>query len=161
MRPGETILFPAQSWRARALYGAGLLRYWVVTDLGVARARMEESLRLWRALEDKWWIAVVLKDLGMISVMGGTLPMARAQFEEAVALAREVGDKWAIAACLTRLGVELIRADFPAARPILEEAIAMSRVVGDKSVLWYALVNLAVVFTFQRDYDAAMAIAEE
>ncbi len=147
--------------RAKALYGTGLLRYVGVTDLGVARTRMEESLRLWRALEDKWWIAVVLKDLGMMSVMEGDIPTARAQFEEGVALAREVEDKWAIAVCLTRLGVALIRVDFPAARPILEEAIAVSRAVGDKSVLWYALVNLAVVFTFQHDYNAAVTIAEE
>jgi DNA-binding SARP family transcriptional activator len=122
---------------------------------------MEESLRLWRALEDKWWIAVVLKDLGMMTVMDGDIPAARAQFEEGVALARDVEDKWAIAVCLTRLGVALIRVDLPAARPILEEAITVSRAVGDKSVLWYALVNLAVVFTFQRDYNAAAMIAEE
>ncbi|HEY6042577.1 MAG TPA: hypothetical protein VIX58_10625, partial [Anaerolineae bacterium] len=147
--------------RAKALYGAGLLRYMRVTDLGVARSRMEECLRLWRALEDKWWIAIVLKDLGMMSVMEGDILKARAQFEEGVALAREVEDKWAIAVCLTRLGVALIRVDFPAARPILEEAIAVSRIVGDKSVLWYALLNLSVVFNFQRDYDAAMKLAEE
>ncbi len=151
----------ALAQRARALYGAGILRFGETTMRGVPHDIFEESLHLWRLLEDKWWIAVVLKELGYFSVMTGDIPTARAQFEESVALAQEVEDKWPLAVALTRLGTALMRVDPIAARPVLEKGVAVSRTVGDKSVLAYALLSLASLLYIQGDDRAAMTLAEE
>ncbi len=51
--------------RAKALYGAGWLQ---MGALNVKRGRtvVEESLRLWRELGDKWWTAVTLELVALI-----------------------------------------------------------------------------------------------
>ncbi len=151
----------ALAQRARALYGAGILRFGETTVRGVPQSLFEESLHLWRLLEDKWWIAVVLKELGYFSVMTGDIPTARAQFEESVALAQAVEDKWPLAVALTRLGTALMRVDPSEARPVLEEGVAVARAVGDQSVLAYALNSLAGLRYLQGEYRAAVKLAEE
>ena len=149
-------------YRAKALYGAGLLRMTGLAQTGGGmRLRLEESLRLWRALEDKWWIAVALKETGQLDVFEGNVASARAQLEEGVALARQVEDKWALAGCLSKLGFVIANGDLVAARPVAEEAVAVAHAVGDKGVLTYALPNLAGIFYFQGDFGAAVPLAEE
>jgi predicted ATPase/DNA-binding SARP family transcriptional activator len=151
----------ALAQRARALYGAGILRFGETTVRGVPYSTLEESLHLWRLLDDKWWIAVVLKELGYFSVMKGDIHTARAQFEESVALAQEVEDKWPLAVALTRLGTTLSRVDPVASRPILEKGLAAARTVGDKSVLAYALNSMAGLLYLQGDDRSAVRFAEE
>jgi predicted ATPase/DNA-binding SARP family transcriptional activator len=151
----------ALAQRARALYGAGILRFGETTVRGVPYSTLEESLQLWRLLEDKWWIAVVLKELGYFSMMKGDIPTARAQFEESVALAQEVEDKWPLAVALTRLGTTLSRVDPVAARPVLEKGVAAARAVGDKSILAYALNSMAGLLYLQGDDRTAVRFAEE
>jgi predicted ATPase/DNA-binding SARP family transcriptional activator len=151
----------ALAQRATALYGAGMLRFGETTQRDVPNSLFAESLRLWRVLADKWWIAVVLKELGYFWVMKGDIPMARAQFEEGVALAREVEDGWALAAALTRLGTALLRVDLVAARPVLAEGVAVSRAVGDQSVLAYALLSYADLLYLEGADRAAVTYAEE
>ena len=148
--------------RAKVLYGAGLTHFLSgIGQLDAARTEIEESLRLWRSLEDNWWIAVVLKDAGQLHMMKGEVQEARARLEEGVALARGVEDKWALAVCLAKLGLVLGQVDPSAARQNLEEAVFVSRAVGDKSILIYALVNLAAIYFFQGDYHPAEPLAEE
>jgi predicted ATPase len=147
--------------RAKALYGAGLIRFARTFEIGVVRSKIEESLRLWRTLEDNWWIAVVLKDAGQLNMMEGDIYTARAQLEEGVALARGVEDQWALAVCLAKLGLILGRVDLAAARLYLQEAVAVSRAIGDKSILIYALVNLGAIYFFQGDIGATAPLAEE
>jgi hypothetical protein len=62
-----------------------------------ARTVMEESLRLWRELGDKWWVSVALQLLGLMTVMGGDIQAAVARDEESVSLAREIEDPWPLA----------------------------------------------------------------
>jgi predicted ATPase/class 3 adenylate cyclase len=147
--------------RAKALYGAGLLRFWTFAEPDTARALFEESVRLWRALGDKWWMAVVLKDIGLLMTILGDLQTARVRLEEAVSLAREVEDKWALAAALSRLGRVLDDIDARAAPPILEEAVAVARVVGDKSLLADTLGSLASAYYLLGNLEAIAPAAEE
>jgi len=151
----------ALAQRAKALYGAGILRFGETTVRGVPYSTLEESLHLWRKLDDRWWIAVALKELGYLSVMKGDIPTARAQFEESVAYAQELEDKWPLAVALTRLGTALMRVDTTAARPVLEKGVALARAVGDKSVLAYALTSFAGLLYLQGDDRAAVRFAEE
>lgn len=157
----DTASRAALAQRAKALYGAGILHFGETSMRDVPQSILEESLHLWRLLEDKWWVAVVLKELGYASVMKGDIPTARAQCEESVVLARQVEDKWPLAFALVRLGSALMRVDPVAARPVLEEAVAVSRTVGDKSVLAFALLTFAGLLFLQGDNRAAVPLAEE
>jgi tetratricopeptide (TPR) repeat protein len=147
--------------RAKALYGAAMLRFSASGLSEAARLKIEESLRLWRTLDNKWWLALALKDLGQVNYTAGDISTAQAQCEESVELARQIEDRWVLAATLSRLGRVLHDADVRAAQPITEEAVAVAREVGDKNVLSYALVNLVVIYFLQGDYRAITPLAEE
>ncbi len=47
--------------RAKALYGAARMHFGALFSTAESLAMGEESLRLWRELDDKWWIAVTLE----------------------------------------------------------------------------------------------------
>ncbi len=147
--------------RAKALYGAGRLRFMSLLDPHSSRTMGEESLRLWREIGDKWWMAVALEHVGFILNVEGDLQVSRARLEEGVALAREVGDPWLLALCLVRLAGTLALTDVAAARRILEEGVAVARSVGDKSILSQALVTLAPIYQLEGNLNVAASLIEE
>ena len=88
---------------------------------------IEESLRLWRELGDKWRMAVALERVGFMLTMEGDLQTSRARLEEGVSLAREVEDQWPLALCLVRLATPLMYMDAAASHLIREEGVALAR----------------------------------
>jgi hypothetical protein len=149
------------AWRAKALYGAGRLQSEVTFDLKAARPLLEESLRLWRELGDRWWMAVALEPLGVLSIFEGDTQTARARLEEGVALAREAEDHWPLALCLIRLAGVIQRTDMARAHPLLEEGVAVARAVGDKQLLSLGLIALTAIYVMEGNLTAAAPVAEE
>src|SRR5215469_5576041 len=76
--------------RGKALYGASLLG-WAQGDSGVAVEQAEESVSLFRALGDAYWLALALVMLGSIQLSQGKLEAARASLEESRSLFQERG----------------------------------------------------------------------
>jgi predicted ATPase/class 3 adenylate cyclase len=146
--------------RAKALYGAAYFQLGAM-NLKSARETVEESLRLWRELGDKWWMAVALELAGLIMAMDGDTQTALDGLEEGAALAREMQDPWLLAACLIRFGDELQRTDVTAARRFLEEGVAVARNAGDKAVLSEGLRELGSVYYLQGNLTAAASLTEE
>jgi len=146
--------------RAKVLYGAGRLRFALLFDPHVSRAIVEESLRLWCELGDKWWMAVALEHVGFMLTLEGDGQTARVRLEEGVALARQVEDRWPLAACLLRLAGSM-RTDNAAARRIREEGVAVARSVGDKSVFSQGLIGLVTDHLLEGNVTAAAPVAEE
>jgi predicted ATPase/transcriptional regulator with XRE-family HTH domain len=146
--------------RARALSAVGPFH---VATMGLkgARTMAEEGLRLWRELEDKWWMAVTLENVGFLLGFAGDLQTALARLQEGVSLAREVEDPWPLAVCLIRLGDALRLTDLTAARPILEEGVAVARSAGDKSVLSEGLRKLGSLHYLEGDFTAAVRVTKE
>jgi chemotaxis regulatin CheY-phosphate phosphatase CheZ len=128
--------------RAKALYAAARMHFGAQLDMADSRTLVEESLRLWREVGDKWWMAVALEHIAFV-LFAEDFQTSTARVEEGVALAREVEDHWPLVLCLGRLAYAMAAAgDMAAARRMNEEAIAMARSVGDKSVLSLGLVVL-------------------
>jgi len=152
----------AEKWqRAKALYAAARLRYMLLLDTQASRKLVEESLRLWRELGEKWWMAVALEHLGFILGVEGDFQTRLARLEEGVALAREVEDQWPLALCLVRLAPYLMRTDVAAARRIREEGAVVARKVGDKSILIQGLGSLAGTYIIEGNFTTAASIVEE
>jgi hypothetical protein len=149
------------AWRAKALYGAARMRFATLFEPAASRSIVEESLRVWRELGDKWWMAVALEHLGFMLSADGDVQTARARLEEGVSLARVVEDRWPLAVCLVRLGSFLPLSDDAAARPIRAEAVAVARSVGDKSVLSQGLFGWATDHLLEGNLVAAAPVAEE
>jgi predicted ATPase/class 3 adenylate cyclase len=147
--------------RAKALYGAGRLLFAYRIEPPVSRAIVEESLRLWRELGDRWWMAAALEHIGFMLMWESDPQTARARLEEGVSLARGVDDHWPLAMCLSRLSGAMGPTDLAAAQRIREEAVAIARDVGDKSVISQALGGLAFMNVMNGNLSAAVPMAAE
>ena len=149
------------AWRAKALYGATLGEFGTM-DIKRARTMSEESLRLWRELGDKWWIAVALELKALILSVGPDFEMALACLEEGVLLARQLEDPWPLAVCLIRFGDALKpRRESARALPFLEEGVALARRIGDKAVLSEGLRELGSLYYAGGNLMPAESLTEE
>jgi tetratricopeptide (TPR) repeat protein len=149
------------SARAKALAGAGLLAH-AQGDLGRAAARCEESLSLYRGLEDQRSIAAVLTQLGEVVWKQGDFARSIALTEEALALYRRLGDLQGIARSINDLGmVATRRGEHARARALLEESLALRRQLGRTRELAASFVNLGVLARDEGDYPRAATSYEE
>jgi len=139
--------------RASALLGMGLLIN-ALGDLGAARAPAEESVDIYRELNDQRCLAEALMVDGLNLVWQGESSMSHDRTREALAICRKTGDRWGEAHALYRLGSYL--ADYsgdPAGRAMLEESAAISEELGDKYLLTSGLISLGIVDMSNGDYD--------
>jgi non-specific serine/threonine protein kinase len=148
--------------RAQALYGDAILLF-AQGDYGeIAAARLEESLALFRNVEDKSGIAHVLGCLGIAAAAQGDHETAVALYREGLTLAREVGDRWGIAKALCFLGeVALAEGDYDNAAPMLEESLALHRELGDAVGITWSLGPLVSVARVQGDSRRVAALLRE
>jgi len=148
-------------YQAKALYSVGgLARF--LGNFTLARSRLEESLALWRELEDRQGCAYTLARLGTVLKLQGDLAVAHGLLEESVALFREGGDKWGLALAL--FGLEEVvtsEGDLPLAHSLLRESLALWREVGDKWGLALALDGLGEVMRCQGNYEQAAKFYDE
>ena len=145
--------------RARALYAAAWFEMGAL-DLKRCHSLVEESLRLWRELEDNWWMAVALELAGLLSSMENP-GRSLGYLEEGVSLARGLEDPWPLAMCLIRMGDAMKPAGNAAeARPFLEEGVAVARRIGDRGVLSEGLRELGSLY-FTEDLSIAESLTQE
>ncbi len=150
----------SRSARAKALRGAGVLAY-AQADYGPAVSSLEESVRLYRELDDKDGLAGTLGNLGVVLSTTGDYKRARAMHEESLALSREIDSPRGIALGVSNLGeVAYYQGDYEAARRYWEEALELGRATRDVS-FGVNLNNLGEVVAILRDYDRAEVLFEE
>ena len=97
--PDETL----QRTRAQALMGAGTLAG-VQADHPAMQAAYEESLVLWRALDDRQGIARALHNLAGVAAGQGDPATATATFAESLRLYEALGDQGGVASILEQPG---------------------------------------------------------
>ena len=147
--------------RAKALSGGGFLA-WMQGDQVAARAQLEESVALWREVEDKQGLAQALRFLSGSFESQGNYAVARPLAEESVELFRQGDDKFGLGITLSRLGITaLAQGDDAAARAALEEGVAICREIEDDWALALALRNLGIGAIRQGDYELAVARLSE
>jgi transposase/tetratricopeptide (TPR) repeat protein len=144
--------------RAKALYRAGELSY-AQGDYGSAAALLEESLGLYRDLEDKWGMACVLRGLGNTLEYRGDPKLAEPLRQESLELFREIGDPWGIAWMLYHMASE--RRDIEPKIALLEESLALARAGGYKRLIVTVLNNLGMLAREQGDTMRAVALYNE
>jgi len=146
---------------ARALNGAGVL----ASRQGAgacAAAFFAQSLPLFRALDQRQAIAVVLNNLGWAAFRGGDYARTTALCEESAALARGLGEGWDLAAALNSLGgVAFMQGAYGRAAARYEECAALYRAGGDEWALAQCLSNLAMAVQGQGHTARAVSAAEE
>ena len=129
-------------WRARAAGAAGRLA-WYQEDHAAARALLEESLRVFEALDERRSAVVTLGSLGLLAMGEGDYVRARALCERAVAEARTLGDKRILASQLRDFGIVAgTLFDLATARALDEEALALWSELGDTRGVARTLMSL-------------------
>ena len=114
-------------------------------DYGSARAFLEESLTLWRALGGAG-IPYVLVILGRLAHGQGDYLGAQAILEESLAIARREKHPPYISSALNHLGrVARSRGDHDAALTLLKEALTVQRKVGERLGMSECLEAFATV----------------
>ena len=141
---------------------AAQTRYWAGftaifrSEFNLAVSHLEESLRLWRQLENGAKIIQTLTGLGF--ALGNALdyPQAHRSFEEALSLSRQAGDKAGQVSVMTFFSALALRENDPRlARVLLEEALELNREVGDKFSGGHAFHTLAWVCLREGNYRQA------
>ena len=130
--------------RALSLGGSGEIRTgaWALNRLGwlarergdyvVARARLEQSMAVYRELGDPLGIAWTGNTLGEVLLMQNDLAAAQACLDESLAIARELGEPTAIGWALNHLGhVAQRRGELEPARQRQQASLAAFEAHGD------------------------------
>jgi predicted ATPase/DNA-binding NarL/FixJ family response regulator len=156
---GSTAM-PASA-RAKALYVAGMMANYQ-GDHGSAEPLLEESLGLFRGLDDKLGTAYALSNAGFAANGQGRHQRAIALNEEAVSLFLEVEEKWGAAIQLCFLAVAWRdHGDHERAERLAEQGLALSREVGERQTITAALYTLATLAQAERDHERARDLFEE
>jgi non-specific serine/threonine protein kinase len=147
--------------RAKALTEVG----WFAleqSDHEQARRSLEESLLVYRELEDKYGVAHALECLSVAKTRLGDYGQAAQLQEESLALYRELGHEWGIAVSLNNLGViAQEQGEHEQAAALHLESLVLLRVLGDSLEMGWALRSLAQVFLIQGQLERSATLLEE
>jgi len=147
--------------RARVLLGAATLAL-LLGDFGLAKGRLEESLKLFRSQGDAAGVARVLEGLGRVTVNQGDCAAGSALYQESLAAWRALGDRRGIARALTWLGSVAWNAnDLPRARAWFEESGALRAACGDIRGVARTHCEMGLVLSTDDDYGGARSHFEE
>jgi len=146
--------------RAKALLLAGVLAGGQ-SDYGPAAAILEESLALYKQMNDNSGIARSLASLGLMEFMTGNYERASALLESALSLFREQRDNWGTASTLRYLGsIADIQGSDQAAK-LLDESFTLYRDIGNRRGIGLVLVHRGIAAYAQRDSKRALAPLEQ
>jgi DNA-binding CsgD family transcriptional regulator/tetratricopeptide (TPR) repeat protein len=136
--------------RARTLNVAGTLAFYRGDHAGAASLH-EETLRLWRTLQDRRGMAGALHNLARALHYQGLYERAAELYHESLDLWRELDDPRGQSVALISLGVLMRnRGDLAAARTLYERSLALNRQVEDP---WGQAVLLNNLARITRDLD--------
>jgi predicted ATPase/DNA-binding CsgD family transcriptional regulator/tetratricopeptide (TPR) repeat protein len=158
---------PSTEAVAHVLYSAGFIA-WHQGDLQAARPFLQESVSLFRELQDTHHTVdrkILAESLNILGIVVGRLdgiPARRSLHEEALAVARDSGEQWSIARSLYQLGhVARMNGDNSLATSLFEESLALFRPSGDQFNIGLALIGAGLMAQQGEDYELARSLFEE
>jgi predicted ATPase/transcriptional regulator with XRE-family HTH domain len=119
-------------------------------------ALLQESLALFRELQDLWNIALDMEYLGVSAQRQGAYGRAHGLFEESLALFRRLRDSRHISLLLLKLGQNArLQGEYTRAEPYLDECLELAVRLRDEPIQAEALNILGNVARNQRNNDRA------
>ena len=147
--------------RAEILYVAGWLSC-LQGDIGRAEALCEESLVIFRELEDTRSMVSPLWMLGYITLIGSNYTKARVRAEEALKLARELDDKENSIYTLEILAmIAFYQGEYSKACSLFEGSLELCKALDNTWSFIRSLCFLALVVLSQGDIEKAHVLLEE
>ena len=150
----ESVIGKSLNWLAEFAYHQG--------DYKQSRKYSEESMVLFRNLNNKQGIAIISGRLGSISEHQGDYESARKLFEESLTIFRQLNDNNGVANILNNLGsLNFNLGEYGQARNYYKESLDLKRVIGDKHRISVSLNNLVLVALILGEYEEARKLNEE
>jgi predicted ATPase/DNA-binding CsgD family transcriptional regulator len=149
--------------RAKALKAAAYWLFYTENEMDRQEPLLQESLAVYRELENTRGIVDILGQLGAIAREKGNFGAARSLEEEALALSQASDYKVAIARSLQHLGVLLKdQGEYVKAHALIEESLNLFRELGNTYGTANTLFRLAqVLFLSLGDLTTIHALLEE
>jgi predicted ATPase/DNA-binding CsgD family transcriptional regulator len=162
---GENESASVRHLRAKALNGASILSHYLGEDEAADRYG-EESLALFRALEDRLGTATALGSLALVTRSRGDVSQTRLLYEESLSILRELDDQWQLAETLFALARLLATApgdqqDSRTAQSLCEECLLLFDSLGDRRMVARVLMVQGQLAFEQRDYATARRLIQE
>ena len=154
------VTMPA-SPRAKALYVSGTMADGQA-DRRAAEPLLEESIGLFRELEDKLGLAMALCGGGLVAVGQGRHERGIALFQKAADLFLEIGERWCASVTLSFLAVGWFGQGDPSrAKQVAEQGLELAREVGAAEAICVACHIGAMVAQAERDHERARGLLQE
>jgi predicted ATPase/class 3 adenylate cyclase len=146
---------------AATLHGLGTMTH-EISDLGPARAWLEETLAVCEKLGDAKGSANATAGLGWIATIAGRLDEAEALSRKALEQYRELGDEAGVALGQHQVAWIVLSRGLPAeAAPLAEDVLRIRLKLGDRRAIAFSQTNLASTLTLTGDYGRARSLLEE
>jgi len=126
-----------------------------------ARAFLQDSLHIWRALDDEQGQATVLNNLAWVACEISALDEAEALADEGLVLCRSLDDRRGEAVALNNMGwVAHYRGAFRTSSRLHRESLALRSELGDHRGVAFARINAAWAETYLGHYEKAEALLD-
>jgi predicted ATPase len=127
-----------------------------------ARRYLQESLALFRSIDDKDGMGKVLGDLGIQALDQGHFERADQLFEESLRLLREAGNStWVVRTLENQANLPDARSDYAAERVLIEQALALAESLGDSHDIAMCRADLGSLALVEGDDVSAEALLQE
>jgi len=150
----------AQAERAFVMWQLGEMTR--ETDRPAARQWVEQSLDLYRALDDGWGMANALASLGWLVQHGGAYDDARRLYEQSLHLRQSLEDRWGVVNSLISLSGVVLYQGYPdQAERLVRQSIDLHQEQGDRAGLARSLGKLGEALTWLGLFSDARVPLEE
>ncbi len=150
----------SDSSRAAALRWLGGMLLWSEGgSLERAFLLLEESLALYRQLDDKEGTAWVLNLQGINAMIRGDYKKAEQLYGESLVLRRDLGHPWSIAQTLQNIApLEIQQGDLLSAKNHAEETLALFQQAGDQRGVARTYTDLGIIARMNGDFERSTTL---
>lgn len=132
------------------------------SDVNLAGADFDESLRLYRSIGHQFGIASILSMKSLVTQHQGDYAATRSLNEQSISIAQSIGGKGQIAVAMQRLGQALTyEGEYAKAEALFDENLALRREMGESFSLAHILSLLSNLKRLSGDMSTARTMAEE
>lgn len=147
---------------AFALRQLGLFTGVFVGDVDEAHRLIDESMALWKTLDDEWGEALSWYSKAVVARWSGDIPTALAITEKSLFQMKRIGDRFMSALGYLNAGVDsLLLGDRQKAIRYYEECLVRLDELNAPVGMAHVIGNLGVVSVYEGDYEAALQRYEQ
>lgn len=134
----------------------------ILGDFSTADKEFKESLKLYRELDDQYWVGTLISDLGIVSYHQGDYGSARDYQEQSLVIFQKYGNPEVTAQTLNRIGdIARIEGNYERAEECYETCLKTYQEIGVKLEIASDLHKLGYIAQHHGDLQKARSLNKE